>query len=116
MNSYWEESVEIALNDVGIKATREQIECIAGAMEVCHENYGMAHGHASIPNPLEAEIEALERREKRREEYLNKYAPCPKCATTGQGVDSWGRDTTCSNCDGVGRVTQHGSPAPHLAG
>lgn len=52
---YWLEAVSIALNDARIIATPEQIECVAGDMEVCHENYGMAMGHDAIPSHAETE-------------------------------------------------------------
>jgi len=48
---YWEECIEIALNDEGISATKEQIKNIGGSVEVWHENYGMSHGHDCIPDP-----------------------------------------------------------------
>lgn len=61
MSEYWEECIEIAFEEYGIVATKEQIKQVAGDVEVSHENYGMAHGHYAIPNPLSIEIKRLEK-------------------------------------------------------
>ncbi len=50
--SYWEECIFAAFNTAGIQATKDQVNMVAGDVEVAHENYGMAHGHDTIPNPL----------------------------------------------------------------
>ncbi len=34
---YWEECVAEAANDCGLILTKEQLECIAGAVEVSHQ-------------------------------------------------------------------------------
>ena len=39
---YWEECISAAAEDCGLKLTAEQLDCIAGAVESGHENYGMA--------------------------------------------------------------------------
>lgn len=68
---YWKESLETALDEAGAASalTPDQIEQVAGNLEVCAENQGMAFGHDSIPNPLKAEVSAAERRlESQREE------------------------------------------------
>lgn len=100
---YWEEAVSIALNDEGIVATKEQIENIAGAMQVNHENYGMAHGHDCIPSPLSYENSELKR--ELRAERDKKH--CPACdgrghITTHGGVRS--SSSICYKCRGEGRV------------
>lgn len=55
MGDYWSEAASEALDDAGIAATEQQIETVANWMEAAHDNYGMAHGHDAIPNPLVTE-------------------------------------------------------------
>ena len=45
---YWEECISEALDEVGIKATSEQIISIAEAVEGGHENYSTAFGYDAI--------------------------------------------------------------------
>ena len=60
MSDYWDECIETALEEVNIKASKEQIEEISGAVEVCHENYSMGHGQIDIgPSNSELEIRRL---------------------------------------------------------
>jgi hypothetical protein len=59
MKDYWEECIAEALEDAKVSATGDQIAIIAGWVEGAHENYGMAHGYDSIPNPMISEIEML---------------------------------------------------------
>lgn len=40
--NYWEECVSSAADDCGLKLTDEQLKCLSGAVEIGHENYGMA--------------------------------------------------------------------------
>lgn len=72
---YWNECVAEAFEDAGIKATKEQIDTVASWVEGARDNYGMAHGHDAIPNPMESEINELNRRirqlEDRHERQLN---------------------------------------------
>lgn len=75
---FWEECISEALEDAGLTATAEQIDTIASWVEGAHENYGMAHGHDCISNPLEEELrkqklktqEAEERANKERENFI----------------------------------------------
>lgn len=39
---YWEECIAQAADDCGLTLTKEQLQCLAGAAEGCHENYGLA--------------------------------------------------------------------------
>lgn len=41
-NDYWKETLAIAAEEAGIALTDEQLDCLAGAAEGAHENYGMA--------------------------------------------------------------------------
>lgn len=54
---YLDESVEIALNDEGIKATKEQIKNISGSIYGDLDNYQSTYySRDNIPNPLESEL------------------------------------------------------------
>lgn len=107
MMDYWKECVATALDECGLVATDEQIESIARDVEGGHENYGMAHGHDCIPNPVEwrgkEELRMLKREIKQRENWELSTKPCRACTTTGSVRDGWGRDMTCSDCNGKGR-------------
>lgn len=58
---YWKECIAEALEDAGIIATDEQIDTITSWVDGAHENYGLATGQECIPNPLESEVEQLNR-------------------------------------------------------
>jgi hypothetical protein len=66
--NYWEECISIAFDEAGIIATKEQIDEVVGMVEGAHENYGMAHGHDCIPNPLLSDVKKLEQQIKYNEE------------------------------------------------
>tara|TARA_R110000796_G_scaffold100803_1_gene209519 strand:+ start:211 stop:525 length:315 start_codon:yes stop_codon:yes gene_type:complete len=68
MSDYWEYCILDAFEDAGITATKEQIDKVIGWVEGCHENYGMAHGHDCIPNPMISEVEKLSRALKKQQE------------------------------------------------
>ena len=65
--NYFFECISQSFDEHGIKATDEQIEAVADDVRISHENYGMAHGHDAIPNPLNADIENLKRQIKQLE-------------------------------------------------
>ena len=71
---YWQECIELSFEEHGIDATDEQIQNVAGDVEVSHENYGMAHGHDAIPNPRDADIDLLKRRIKQLENERDKIS------------------------------------------
>jgi len=73
-DEYWEEALEIALEDEGASnaLTKEQISNIAGALAVSAENEGMAMGHDTIPNPMTADVNALKRELRKAEEEAEK--------------------------------------------
>jgi hypothetical protein len=92
--NYWEECIEAALIEAGITATPEQISIIAGNVEVAHENYGLAHGHDCIPNPIREELHAIQHKlDQERSKVL-----CRVCKGTGRSYGSW-----CDKCGGEGR-------------
>lgn len=99
---YWDECISQAFDDAGIVAMKEQIEEVAGCVEVDHENYGMAHGHDCIPNPLEAEVERLRAELEREREKRT----CDKCGGKGRIVvrgPYHSSSSSCSWCKGEGR-------------
>ncbi len=65
---YWAECISTSFDEAGIKATDEQIELVAGDVEVAAENYGMAHGHDAIPNPRDADVDRITKQLKQMEE------------------------------------------------
>ena len=66
--NYWKECIAEAFEESGIKATDEQITNVAEWVEGAHENYGMAHGHDCIANPLEDELRQEKLKTKTAEE------------------------------------------------
>lgn len=62
MSEYWADVVEEALEDAGVKATKDQVSTIVYWIEGSHENFGMAHGHDAILNPLQTENDDLRRK------------------------------------------------------
>lgn len=60
MSDYWEEVIDASLNDLGIKATREQIATIAGDVDTAREHYGLATGLDAVPNPMLAEVRRVQ--------------------------------------------------------
>ena len=61
MRDYWIDCIGEALCDAGIEATAAQIDTVADWAEGAHENYGMATGDEFIPNPVDAEVDRLQR-------------------------------------------------------
>lgn len=63
---YLDESVEIALNDEGIKATKEQIQNIAGSIYGDLDNYQSTYySRENFPNPLESKLRQKEQDHKK---------------------------------------------------
>lgn len=86
---YWTESVEASFNDAGIAATKEQIENVAGDMEICHEQYGMVSGDEVASQNFHAAREQ-EIANLRRELYNER------------------EKTICHTCNGSGTITVNG--------
>ena len=82
---YWQECISQAFDDAGISASPEQMESVVMAVEGGHENYGMAHGHDSIPDPIRQENEELKKRLKKEQDK-----------------------TVCRECNGYGSITSLG--------
>lgn len=102
MYDYWEECISEAFDDAGITASEDQINTVASWVEGAHENYGMAHGHGCIPNPLENENRELKRR---LDEECDKVT-CRECNGKGWIEENFGFrsiEYQCSKCRGEGR-------------
>jgi hypothetical protein len=102
--NYWDECIEAALAEVGIKASAEQIKIIAGYVEGEHENYGMAFGHDALSNPLESRLEEAER----KLEIERSKVMCSDCSGKGwirTHMPGIGRssESECRRCRGDGR-------------
>lgn len=101
--NYWLECIHEAFCDAGITATQQQIEEVADTVRGAHENYGMAHGHDCIPNPLRIENERLHR--ELRQEQAKRV--CPECKGRGCIVIDGPVHSSISQCDkcrGDGKV------------
>ncbi len=99
---YWKECVTEALEDAKLTATDEQISTITSWVEGAHDNYGMAHGHDCIPNPLTAEIESLRSKLKAEEQKVH----CKECGGRGRITENFGTrssNSECWKCRGEGR-------------
>lgn len=98
---YWEECVSIALEDAEVTVTKEQLDIIVGGIEGGHENYGMAHGHDCIPNPLAQENSDLRLELKEEREKVH----CEPCNGTGR-ITTYGpshsSNSQCWKCNGEG--------------
>ena len=105
---YWAECISEAFDEVEIKATKEQIEYVAGCVEGAHENYSLATGedivNANFKSEAQIELERLKMEIEREENFKNSTEPCEGCYTTGTVQDRWGRNATCENCNGKGRI------------
>lgn len=105
---YWKECISIAADECGLALTDEQLDYLAGSVEGGFENYDMAFGNDCIPNPVESraqeELRILKREKQKQEEWEYSTKPCRSCITTGTVKDGWGRDVTCPDCYGKGRV------------
>lgn len=105
---YWKETIESAFDEAGITATPGQIDLVAGAVEVSHENCGMAHGHdvasANWSASRDAEIERL--KQELRDE--RDKVVCTECKGRGHVTESCGpvrsSTSTCFKCKGDGRL------------
>ena len=105
--NYWGECIREAFEDAEIVATEEQIQNVIGWVEGAHENWGMATGHdvaqANFISKEAGELEELKREIEKQRIWECQTVPCKTCTTTGTEQDGWGRDVTCSTCDGKGR-------------
>lgn len=100
---YWKECVAEAFEDAGITATDDQIGTVASWVEGAHENYGMAHGYDSIPNPLKSENDELRKKLALERNKEN----CPICNGKGRLISHGpihSSNSQCWKCNGEGRI------------
>lgn len=106
MSDYWEECISEAFDDAKITATDTQRDLVASWVEGAFDNYGMAHGHDCIPNPLRAEIDRVKRDLKQEQDKVR----CEDCNGTGRYVSCCGHNhlshSDCFKCNGEGRHTR----------
>ena len=98
---YWEECIREALEDANLKADETQIDTLVSWVEGAHENYGMAHGHDAIPNPLSLEIESLRSELKKEKDKVI----CDECNGKGRIITNGpvhSYNSSCSKCRGDG--------------
>ncbi len=76
--SYWQEALEIALDEVGAfhLLTKEQIESVAESIATSAENRGTACGYDAIPNPMEAEMSSANQHHKRELAEMQNRLDC----------------------------------------
>lgn len=99
---YWQETIEIAFDEAGIAATKEQIAVVAASIDAARENYSMSMGYDAIPNPIVQENKKL----RRDLEQEQRKVGCREC--NGRGFVTYGnsiRSTTsqCPKCRGEGK-------------
>lgn len=111
--NYWEECIRVALDEVGIEATEQQIIDIAECVEGGYENYGLATGKEFIPNPVELENKRLKFKLKLEEEKIH----CSECNGEGRITSAWaGRSSNseCWKCRGEGKHLPDGITASSI--
>lgn len=104
--NYWKECITEAIEEAGIAATEAQIESISKFVSGAHEQYGMAHGHDCIPNPLKLENDRLE---KALESERTKVV-CPDCGGNGSIYSEFGTRSSwssCARCRATGKVSPY---------
>lgn len=100
--TFWKECVSEAFDEAKITATGEQVEIVASWVEGAHENYGMAHGHDCIPNPLVTENKKLKQELRDEKDKII----CEVCKGKGTLYSSGGTfeaTSSCWKCKGEGR-------------
>ena len=101
--SYWDECIEVACEEAGVKVTEEQIKIIAGCVDGAHENYGMAFGHDDIPNPVQLENDQLKKDLDREKTKMM----CSECRGEGYLIThgySHSSSSSCHVCRGEGFI------------
>lgn len=67
-NEYWRICIEEGLSDIGIIATKEQIEQLIKHIEHARDNESLACGYDCIANPVKTELDNLTQHVKRETE------------------------------------------------
>lgn len=99
---YWVECVECAFEEAGIMATKEQIESVAGDVEVSHDNIGLCFPSPSGPSQAQLDLEKTKRE---LADERDKVA-CGQCGGRGRIITlgpHHSSDSECWKCRGEGR-------------
>jgi len=100
-SDYWIECITRAAEECRASLTTEQIEWIAGDVEGCHENYGLAYDQPESPHKSEADDLRRQLAAER-----NKIT-CRECGGSGVIVTPGpchSAESQCWKCRGEGRV------------
>lgn len=109
MNSleYWKECIAIAAEECGLTINAEQLDCLAGSVEGGHDNYNMYSGNEVADRNFisddKRELDRIKTEQEKHRQWELRTEPCKACTTTGTVRDGWGRNQTCSWCNGKGR-------------
>lgn len=103
---YWREAFVVSMDDAGCgdllkQMTEEQIQNVAGGIEGCHENIGMAFHQPE--NPMIGRNRQLERKLK----WERELEGCAECGGHGRleyNAGPWAVNTGCHACHGAGKV------------
>ena len=99
---YWLETIEASFDEHGVKATKKQMEAVAGDVEVSHQCYGLAHYVPSGPSQIERERDKLKAALKDEQRKII----CEECKGSGwittRGPIHSGT-SQCWKCRGDGR-------------
>lgn len=110
MNSfeYWKECISIAADECGLVITDKQLNELADSVQGGYENFDMAFGYDVASRNWESdeskELKRIKREQDNRRIWVASTKPCRVCTTTGLVRDGWGRDMTCPECNGEGRI------------
>jgi mono/diheme cytochrome c family protein len=113
-DAYWREAFEISMEEADCghllkQMTDEQIENVAGGIQGCHENIGLAF---HVPeNPMIGENERLTRK-LRWERDLESCSVCRGRGREEYATGPWWVNTECFKCHGAGKVHPRGEREP----
>jgi hypothetical protein len=100
---YWKECVSVAAEECDADLSSDQITYIANAVQVAHENYGMAFYSPPAGEHIMRENKQLARELARERAKVF----CDGCKGTGRlryNAGPWAVDTQCSKCHGHGKI------------
>jgi len=104
---YWFDAIEASLSEVGVSATQEQIEHIAGDMEVCHDQYDMAYGYDVASQNFQASKDDEIAKLKKELQLEREKQTCKYCSGHGHTITQGPCHRslhTCPKCNGLGRL------------
>lgn len=99
---YWLECVTCACDEAGVVATAAQLRELAEAVQISHENYGMAFYQPSSSDHYQPKIDKLKRELKieRSKEHCRECNGRGRIYTQGR---YHGSDSQCPKCHGEGK-------------